>query len=212
MLCPVCKKDTAVIDSKPSKKGLAIKRRRICICGIKFTTFERAMPIKSTGSQKLLKRTAWQYQSFLLYGEQRIYDCRQTLYDCHDFSKKIGDKNINRIYFAKDFNKTFGIVEYYKNKELHEKRFPSVTKMQTIKNLLKDNLYWNLRYKILLKPREDQSNPKKRKKEEKYFEHAINTYIAKPWFNQDFFFQNCRENIKYLWKETDIWKMFEGIR
>ena len=44
MLCPFCrKKDTSVVDSRPTEDGAAIRRRRVCACDRKerFTTFER---------------------------------------------------------------------------------------------------------------------------------------------------------------------------
>ena len=44
MLCPFCKKkDTSVVDSRPTEEGTVIRRRRLCGCDRKerFTTFER---------------------------------------------------------------------------------------------------------------------------------------------------------------------------
>ena len=42
MICPICKKgETSVVDSRPTEDGTAIRRRRLCICGERFTTFER---------------------------------------------------------------------------------------------------------------------------------------------------------------------------
>ena len=42
MLCPFCKTgDTSVVDSRPTEDGAAIRRRRTCGCGERFTTFER---------------------------------------------------------------------------------------------------------------------------------------------------------------------------
>ena len=42
MLCPFCReKDTSVVDSRPTEDGTTIRRRRLCICGQRFTTFER---------------------------------------------------------------------------------------------------------------------------------------------------------------------------
>ena len=42
MLCPFCReKDTSVVDSRPTEDGTSIRRRRLCICGERFTTFER---------------------------------------------------------------------------------------------------------------------------------------------------------------------------
>ena len=42
MICPCEKKgETSVVDSRPTEEGTAIRRRRLCVCGERFTTFER---------------------------------------------------------------------------------------------------------------------------------------------------------------------------
>ncbi len=42
MICPFCKKgETSVVDSRPAEDGTSIRRRRLCTCGERFTTFER---------------------------------------------------------------------------------------------------------------------------------------------------------------------------
>jgi len=42
MICSSCKKgETSVVDSRPTEDGTAIRRRRLCVCGNRFTTFER---------------------------------------------------------------------------------------------------------------------------------------------------------------------------
>ena len=42
MICPCEKKgDTSVVDSRPTEDGTAIRRRRLCACGERFTTYER---------------------------------------------------------------------------------------------------------------------------------------------------------------------------
>ena len=69
MICPICKKgETSVVDSRPTEDGTAIRRRRLCICGERFTTFERVqfrelMVLKKSGRktpfdrEKLAKKT-----------------------------------------------------------------------------------------------------------------------------------------------------------
>ena len=55
MLCPFCReKDTSVVDSRPTEDGTAIRRRRLCSCNERFTTFERVqfrelMVVKKNG-------------------------------------------------------------------------------------------------------------------------------------------------------------------
>jgi len=42
MICSICKKgETSVVDSRPAEDGTVIRRRRQCLCGGRFTTFER---------------------------------------------------------------------------------------------------------------------------------------------------------------------------
>ena len=62
MLCPFCKTgDTSVLDSRPTEDGTAIRRRRTCSCGERFTTFERVQyreltVVKKNGRKSLFDR------------------------------------------------------------------------------------------------------------------------------------------------------------
>ena len=62
MLCPFCReKDTSVVDSRPTEDGTAIRRRRLCVCGGRFTTFERVqfrelMVVKKNGRKSSFDR------------------------------------------------------------------------------------------------------------------------------------------------------------
>ena len=62
MICPFCKKgDTSVVDSRPTEDGTAIRRRRLCVCGERFTTFERVqfremMVVKKNGRKSPFDR------------------------------------------------------------------------------------------------------------------------------------------------------------
>ena len=62
MICPICKKgDTSVVDSRPTEDGTAIRRRRLCVCGERFTTFERIqirelMVVKKNGRKSSFDR------------------------------------------------------------------------------------------------------------------------------------------------------------
>lgn len=47
MKCATCGGATEVRDSRPSAKGLAIRRRRMCLdCGKRITTFETEIPAR----------------------------------------------------------------------------------------------------------------------------------------------------------------------
>ena len=62
MLCPFCKTgDTSVVDSRPTEDGTAIRRRRTCGCGERFTTFERVQyreltVVKKNGRKSVFDR------------------------------------------------------------------------------------------------------------------------------------------------------------
>ncbi len=63
MRCPACQHtETKVIDSRVSRDGLAIRRRRQCLrCGYRFTTYERVemhlpMVIKRDGRREPFSR------------------------------------------------------------------------------------------------------------------------------------------------------------
>ena len=66
MICPCEKKgETSVVDSRPTEDGTAIRRRRLCECGERFTTFERIqirelMVVKKNGRKS-------SFDSCLLY-------------------------------------------------------------------------------------------------------------------------------------------------
>ena len=62
MICPICKKgETSVVDSRPTEDGTAIRRIRLCVCGERFTTFERVqfremMVVKKNGRKSPFDR------------------------------------------------------------------------------------------------------------------------------------------------------------
>ena len=62
MICPFCKKgETSVVDSRPTEDGTSIRRRRLCDCGERFTTFERVqfrelMVVKKNGRKSPFDR------------------------------------------------------------------------------------------------------------------------------------------------------------
>ena len=62
MICPCEKKgETSVVDSRPTEDGTAIRRRRLCECGERFTTFERVqfrelVVVKKSGRKSAFDR------------------------------------------------------------------------------------------------------------------------------------------------------------
>jgi len=77
MRCPKCgKQEDKVIDSRSSKEGATIRRRRECLgCGFRFTTYEELehqglLMIKRDGRREVLSREK------LLHGIQRACEKR----------------------------------------------------------------------------------------------------------------------------------------
>ena len=62
MICYICKKgETYVVDSRHTEDGKASRRRRLCVCGERFTTFERIqirelMVVKKNGRKSTFDR------------------------------------------------------------------------------------------------------------------------------------------------------------
>ena len=76
MICPICKKgETSVVDSRPTEDGTAIRRRRLCICGQRFTTFERVqfrelvVVKKMEENQHLIEKN---YQNLFIYHSKNV--------------------------------------------------------------------------------------------------------------------------------------------
>ena len=83
MICSSCKKgETSVVDSRPTEDGTAIRRRRLCVCGHRFTTFERVqfrelMVVKKNGRKSTFDRDKLS-KSCLLYTSPSPRDKRQS--------------------------------------------------------------------------------------------------------------------------------------
>ena len=79
MICPCEKKgETSVVDSRPTEDGTAIRRRRLCSCGTRFTTFERIqlrdlVVMKSNGQKENFDRDKM-YRSLSLALRKRNVD------------------------------------------------------------------------------------------------------------------------------------------
>ena len=92
MICPCEKKgDTSVVDSRPTEDGTAIRRRRLCICGERFTTFERIqlrdlVVIKNNEQKEIFDRDKM-FRSISLALRKRTVD--------QDKMEKIGKRRVN---------------------------------------------------------------------------------------------------------------------
>jgi transcriptional repressor NrdR len=66
MRCPFCENnDTRVIDSRPTEDGYAIRRRRECDCGKRFTTYEKIEVIPMIVVKKDGRREAFNRNKIL---------------------------------------------------------------------------------------------------------------------------------------------------
>lgn len=116
MRCPFCgSSDGKVVDSRSSKEGDAIRRRRECInCGRRFTTYERIeevaqMVIKKDGRREPFDR--WKLKSGILKAVEKrpvsleqvdalIDDVERTLFNSseHEVSThSIGEGVMNKL-------------------------------------------------------------------------------------------------------------------
>ena len=107
MRCPFCSnEDTQVKDSRPTEDNTAIRRRRLCVCGARFTTFERVqfreiMVIKKNGRKsafdrdKLSERTGITLPDYEEYFKEarsiaELEDQRQSIAQTRDFIYQSG--------------------------------------------------------------------------------------------------------------------------
>ena len=73
MICPCEKKgETSVVDSRPTEDGTAIRRRRLCSCGARFTTFERiqhreVMVVKKNGRKSSFDRDKLSKSIYIIF-------------------------------------------------------------------------------------------------------------------------------------------------
>ena len=78
MICSICKKgETSVVDSRPTEDGTAIRRRRLCVCGERFTTFERVqyrelMVVKKNGRKSAFDRDKLAKSIFIALNKRPI--------------------------------------------------------------------------------------------------------------------------------------------
>ena len=78
MICSICKKgETSVVDSRPTEDGTAIRRRRLCTCGARFTTFERVqfreLPVvKKNGRKSSFDREKLSKSSYIALKKRPI--------------------------------------------------------------------------------------------------------------------------------------------
>ena len=71
MICPECKKNkTSIISSKFEKYANLVKRKRYCICGNLFSTYEKFEKIRK--KRKPRSDTIWKNERIIKYANRRI--------------------------------------------------------------------------------------------------------------------------------------------
>ena len=79
MICPCRQRgDTSVVDSRPTEDGTAIRRRRLCVCGKRFTTFERIQfreltVVKKNGRKSSFDREKLSKSIYIALKKRQIY-------------------------------------------------------------------------------------------------------------------------------------------
>ncbi|OCC15905.1 Ribonucleotide reductase transcriptional regulator NrdR [Dissulfuribacter thermophilus] len=151
MRCPFCQEpDTRVVDSRPSRDGRAIRRRRECVsCGKRFTTYERVeefhpLVIKKDGRREPFNRTKI-IEGILKACEKRPIGLDQIEEFVTEFEKEIQDKGEREIPSNKIGEKVMAKLKEWD--DVAYVRFASVYKqfkdlnafMDQLKELLNEN-------------------------------------------------------------------------
>lgn len=156
MLCPSCKKrETSIVSDKYNKKTNTIERKRYCICGNLFATYEKFA--SSRKKRKARADTIWKNTRFIYYADQRItvahvalirainkiFNLKLTKIEGLDLSNYDNYKNkLNQteIEFFSSKGKSYFTIRKYNSKKIHKYKIQG--KKQSIRYLLKKNAYW----------------------------------------------------------------------
>ena len=130
MRCPFCSyTDGKVIDSRASKEGESIRRRRECLsCGRRFTTYERIEEVAQMVIKKDGRREAFD-RSKIISGMQRACEKRpvsvekiESMVDrLERYFQEAGEKEINASIVGEEVMKSLQQVD-----EVAYVRFASV--------------------------------------------------------------------------------------
>lgn len=215
---------TSVIRDTFIKKTNTVKRDRYCKCGNFFSTYEKF--VKSTKSRKERPDTLWKNERVIWYAILR-YAAASKIERKSSIKIGLDLKKIhkNKKSLIKQFkiisSKTEYIRSWNKNKgkswfEIKFKKKKIIHKMeskkQTIKNILKDPYYWELRqYFFPNKSCYDLFNKDKVRKEINEFYKSICSYIDQKQYNKDFFMKNL-PGTEDFWNKDQNWNTWEIIR
>ena len=202
MLCPACKKhETSIVSDKYEKKTNTVKRKRYCVCGHLFTTFEKFEKLRK--KRKARPDTIWKNIRFIWYSRMRLGAAYTALSKalCEIFNLPPSVLNDKNYTYEKERKKTildcfnekgksYFIIQTVKTKK-NKKKIYRVTiegKKQTIRNVTKNVDYWEHRWYLFgapgifdfPKPFEFKYNEKFEKFRDKRIRDIAGKYIPPP--------------------------------
>ena len=113
MICSSCKKgETSVVDSRPTEDGTAIRRRRLCVCGHRFTTFERVqfrelIVIKKNGRKSSFDRDKLS-KSIYIALKKRPIDTETVEKFISKISRSLEELGQAEIFYKYNWNYGYG--------------------------------------------------------------------------------------------------------
>lgn len=166
MICPECKKhETSIVSDKYEKKTNTVKRKRYCVCGHLFNTYEKFERLRK--KRKARPDTQWKNIRFVWYGRMRLGAAYSALSKalCEIFNlppSVLDDKNYSYEKERKKtildcFNekgKSYFIIQTIKSKKNRKKIYKVAIegKKQTIRNVAKIPDYWTHRWHLMGAP------------------------------------------------------------
>ena len=162
MLCPACKKhETSIVSDKYEKKTNTVKRKRYCVCGHLFATYEKFEKLRK--KRKARPDTIWKNIRFIWYSRMRLGAAYTALSKalCEIFNLPPSVLNDKNYTFEKERKKTILSCfnekgkSYFIIKKENRKKIYKVTiegKKQTIRNVTKNVDYWEHRWYLFGAP------------------------------------------------------------
>jgi len=227
MICPECKKNiTSIVSDKLHKKSNTVERKRYCVCGNLFSTFEKFKKIRKI--RKIRPDSYWKNERIHLYAMYRynaaVKAFKKVFKKVGLVTKKIYDPKKQTSFFTadqriktiEDYNKIYGEKDNKKIKKTKDpffnlKIFYEESKKKTISNIIKDPAYWNIRENIIDKSKDDKFDKDKVRKEIDEFYKSVCSYVKNDEYNQDFFIKMDPE-MKWFWSDKEIWEIYTTVR
>ena len=187
MICPICKKNrTTIISDKFDKFTNSVKRKRYCICGNFFSTFEKFEILRKP--KQVRADSMWKNIRFIFYAQQRLQAAHKVTRKAYIkiFNLKTGSRekleecnlHIKKIDYVTKKGKSHLIIEKKNDKKKY--KFEIEGKKQTVRNAVKWPGYWTFRWAVFnekvydfKKPFDVRYKPIKKSKKIKSFSKQI---------------------------------------